>query len=91
MQPIQSHATNHRIAAINFQSVCAKKEELCCHIDAAKPDVIIDGETWLKPDISDSEIFPPGYHFYRKDRADWHGDVPLGISTSLNSTKIEIE
>ena len=28
MQPIQSHATNLRIVAINFQSVCAKKEEL---------------------------------------------------------------
>ena len=91
MQPIQSQVSNLRIVAINFQSVCAKKEEFWCLIDAAKPDVIIGSETWLKPDISDSEIFPPGYHVYRKDRADGYGDVLLGISTSLNSNKIEIE
>ena len=91
MQPIQSQVSNLRIVAINFQSVCAKKEEFWCLIDAAKPDVIIGSETWLKPDISDSEIFPPGYHVYRKDRADGYGGVLLGISTSLNSNKIEIE
>ena len=91
MQPIQFQATNLRIVAINFQSVCAKKEEFWCLIDAAKPDVIIGSETWLKPDISDSEIFPPGYHVYRKDRADGYGGVLLGISTNLNSNKIEIE
>ena len=85
MQPIQSQVTNLRIVAINFQSVFAKKEEFWCLIDAAKPDVIIGSETWLKPDISDSEIFPPGYHVYRKDRADGYGGVLLGISTSPNS------
>ena len=76
---------------INFQSVCAKKDELWCLIDAAKLDVIIDSETWLMSYISDSEIFPPGYHVYGKDRADGYGGVPLGISTSLSSNKIEIE
>ena len=91
MQPIQSKATNHRIVAINFKSVCAKKKEFLCLIDAAKPDVIIGSETWIRPDISDCEIFPPGYHVYRKDRADGQGGVLLRISTSLNSNKIEIE
>ena len=91
MQPIQSHSTNPRIMEINFQSVCAKKEQLWCLIDAPKLDVIIDSETWLMSYISDSEIFPPGYHVYGKDRADWYGGVPLGISTSLSSNKIEIE
>ena len=90
MQPIQSQATNLRIVAINFQSACAKKEEFWCLIDAAKPDVIIGSETWHMPDISDSEIFPPGYHVYRRDRGDGHGGEPLGISTSLSSNKIYI-
>ena len=48
-------------------------------------------ETWLWPDISYSEIFSPGYHVYRKDRADGYGGVLLGISTSLSSNKIETE
>ena len=91
MQPIQSKATKLGIVAINFQSVCAKKKEIWCLIDAAKPDVVIGSETWIRPDISDSEIFPPGYHVYRINRADGQGFVLLGISTNLNSNKIEIE
>ena len=91
MQPIQSLATNLRIVAINFQSACAKKEELWCLIDAARSDVIVGSETWLKPDISDSEIFPPGYHVYRKDRADGYGGVLLGISTSLAAIKLKLK
>ena len=91
MLPIQSQAINLKIVAINSQSACAKKEEFWCLIDSAKPDVIIGSERWNKPDIRDSEIFPPGYHVYRKDRADWYGGVLMGISTSLSSNKIEIE
>ena len=45
IQPIQSHATNLRSIAINFQSVCTKKEELWWFIDVAKPDIIIGSET----------------------------------------------
>ena len=92
---IYEYATNpvpsHQIVAINFQSVCAKKEEFWWLIDAAKPDVIIGSETWLKPDISDSEIFPPGYHVCIKDRVDGYGGVLSGISTNLSSNKIETE
>ena len=55
------------------------------------PDVIICSETWHKSDISDSEIFPAGYHVYREDRADGHGGVLFGISISPDSNKIEIE
>ena len=90
MQPIKSHATNLGIIAINFHSVCSKKEEFWSLIDAAKPDVTIGSETLLKTDISDSEIFPPGYHVYKKDRAGY-GGVLMGISTSHISNKIEIE
>ena len=55
------------------------------------PDVIIGCQTWLKPDISDSEIFPPGYHVYSKDRADGYVGVFLSISTCLSSNQIETE
>ena len=91
MQPIQSQATNLRIVAINFQSVCAKKEELCCLIDAAMPHVIIGSETWLRPDISDSETFPPGYHVNRKDRADGYGVVPWAYLPALTAIKLKFK
>ena len=71
--------------------VFTKKEEFWCLIDAAKPDVIIGSETWLKTDISYSEMFPSFYHVYIKDRADMYGGVFWGISTSLSSNQTEIE
>ena len=88
MQPIQSRTINLRIVAINSQIAFAKKEELWCLISSAKPDVIIGSETWNKPDNRDSEIFPPGYHVYRKDRADGYEGEPMGIYSSLGSNKI---
>ena len=35
------------------------KEEFWCLIDSANTDVIIGSEAWLRPDISDGEVFPP--------------------------------
>ena len=37
-------------------------------IDSEKPDVVIGTESWLSPDISDIEIFPPWYTPFRADR-----------------------
>ena len=56
------HSNKDRIITINFQSMCAKKEEFWCIIDAAKPDDTIGREVWLKPDISVCEIFKHSYH-----------------------------
>ena len=53
---------------VNFQSVVNKVADLHCLIDTERPDVIIGTESWLSPDIRDSEIFPLGYTPYRADR-----------------------
>jgi len=34
------------------------------------PNIIVGSESWLKPDILSSEVFPGGYNVYRKDRPD---------------------
>ena len=45
--------------------------ELNAYINSHNPDVIILNETWLKPSILDSEIFPPGkYEIHRLDRSE---------------------
>ena len=45
--------------------------ELNANINIHNPDVIILNETWLKPSILDSEVFPPDkYEIHRLDRSE---------------------
>ncbi|XP_072051686.1 uncharacterized protein [Amphiura filiformis] len=83
--------SNLRTLTINFQSLYGKKEEFWSLVDATKPDIIYSCETWLKPDMSKGEIFPPGYNLYRKDRKDGWGGVLLGVHSSLISQQLQIE
>ena len=82
---------NLRYLEINFQSIYSKRAEFWSLVDAVKPDVIFGCETWLKPNISKGEIFPPDYDLYRRDRKDGWGGVLLGIHSSLNSHQIDIQ
>ena len=63
-QPTRSTAANLRTLTTNFQSLYGKKEVFWSLVDAVKPDVIFGSETWLKPDMGQSEIFPPGFNVY---------------------------
>ena len=38
-------------------------------VETEKPDIIVGTESWLHRDISDSEVFPPGYTPFRADRS----------------------
>ena len=54
---------------VNCQSATAKN--LLSHhmIESVKPDVIVRTESWLKPDIASSEVFPlEDYQLICKDR-----------------------
>ena len=37
-------------------------------VDNVKRDIIVGTESWLPPDIMNSEIFPSNYTVYRRDR-----------------------
>ena len=45
-----------------------KVQELHCLLDIENPDVVVGTESWLDPDIDNSEIFPRGYSVCRADR-----------------------
>ena len=64
-------ALNHplRILVMNFQSIKNKKTELYTIIDSAKPDIILANESWLTPDIKNSESVPDSFNAVQKDRA----------------------
>jgi len=61
--------TNVKNLKVNFQSVVNKVSLLLEGINKHNPDEIILGsETWLTASTSSSEIFPPNYNAFRKDR-----------------------
>ena len=83
-------ALNHllRILVMNCQSIKNKKTELHTIIDSAKPDIILGNESWLTPDIKNSEIFPESFDAVRKDRAsDAHGGVFIVFKRDLLCTE----
>ena len=90
-----SHVTdtrnnNIKLLTINFQSVRGKREALWELINREKPDMLNGCETWLKPTINNSEILPPDYETYRKDRTDGYGGVLIAIKKSFISSEIAI-
>lgn len=75
----QKHKRNGRkdvplkVAVINCRSIVNKRAEIANLIDSTHVDVIVGTESWLTPEIQDSEVCPPGYNMFRKDRAQGRG------------------
>ena len=59
-------------------------------LERDNPDIVVGTETWLKPDVSNAEIFPSSYTIYRKDRADSYGGVILAVKTDFVSEMITL-
>ena len=75
---------------INCRSVRNKTCELSIMIESTNADVVMGTESWLTPDIKDSEIFPKGYSVYRKDRIGQKGgEVFILVRDSLISSKVK--
>ena len=68
---------------INFQSIKNKTADLEYLINKEEPDIIAGSETWLNPDIYNTEILSNNYEIFRKDRSDSHGGVLLAIKSNL--------
>ena len=69
---------------MNCQSIKNKKADFHTIIDSAKPDIILGNESWLTPDIKNSEIFPGSFDAVWKDRAnDAHGGVFITFKRDL--------
>ena len=59
---------NLKCLVANCRSVKNKIADIAVLINEHKPDIVFRNESWLKPDIKNSEIFPDSYKIYRKDR-----------------------
>ncbi len=84
--------TRLKVLVINFQSIQNKVAQLDALIHEHKPDIIQGTETWLSSNVSTSEIFPPGYNIFRKDRGPVNGGgVILAVKNDLICTEITID
>ena len=74
MEGVSSHSSNFqsnsnlKILYFNARSLLPKFDELSLLTDSHRPDVICITESWLCPDILDSEISISGYQTMRLDR-----------------------
>jgi len=59
-----------KIAHINVRDMLSKnkRDDLICLLEEHKFDVLVVSETWLFPEVEDSEVRFPGYQLFRKDR-----------------------
>ena len=75
---------------INCLSVVSKKEHLHALIDRVNPDIVVGTESCLKPDVLDSEIFPPNFNVFRKYRiSSTRGGVFTAVSDELLLQRLE--
>ena len=65
-----------RLLNVNFRSVVNTIDQFHAMVDSVKPNIIVGTESWLRPDIMNSEIFPSNYTVYRRDK-DTSGAVYL--------------
>ena len=77
-----------KIVVMNCQSVFNKSTELKVLLSSTMPDIVIGTESWLSPDINSTEVFPPNYNVYRKDRNRHGGGVFILVSNVLISTPL---
>ena len=75
--------SNLRILNINCQSIQSKRAELQTALQYIQPDLVFGTESWLSSDIATSEIFPPEYNVFRKDRNQFGGGVFILTHKSL--------
>ena len=73
---------------LNCQSLVSKKESYQNIINTHSPDVIFGMESWLKPGIKNSEVFPSDYIIYRHDQADGYGGVFVACHDTLLTHEI---
>ena len=57
-------------------------------VESSNPDIICRTEMWLTSSILNSDVFPPGYTIYRKDRKGGYCGVVLAIKDNLTSQEI---
>lgn len=84
-----TRAPNLVIVHANIRSLVGKFSKFKDFIIENAPDIMLLSETWLKPEISTSQINVPKYNLIRKDRIGHAGGVAIYIKSHFNYCIIE--
>ena len=60
-------------------------------MDTYNPDVVIGTESWLKEDISNTEVFRTDFTTLRRDRSTCGGGVFICIKNIIASTELWVD
>lgn len=75
---------------VNARSLANKVEEVEHILLLHSPDIMVITETWLHPNIDNSELCPPGYNIVRKDRASRGGGIAIFFKQSYQLTPVSM-
>lgn len=75
----------HDLRLINFnaRSLTNKTTDLEYLLASYDPHIANISETWLRPEIKDNEIIPPGYKIFRNDRESRGGGVAIIVKENI--------
>jgi len=80
------------LAYQNVRGLNIKLPKLYVDSSAFTRDILSFTETWLKPEISDSEVLSNKFNAYRSDRSSLRGvGVLIAVTTSLTSERIHFD
>ena len=77
-----------KVLTVNIDGIRTKKHDVAYLISEHDPDVFIGNETKLCKSVQSQEVFPDGYHIYRKDRKSGGGGVLIAVKDSLASDEL---
>ncbi len=80
-----------RLLNVNFNGISGKVPQLHDMIDSLDPDVIIGTESKLSQHHLDSEIFPPNFIPWRKDRNADGGGIFIAVNSRVRSDIVDFD
>ena len=74
-----------RLLILNLQGIMSKTQSFANKLKEFNPHIVLATETWLTPDVGDSEFLPPScnYTAYRKDRQSKGGGVLILVRNDM--------
>ena len=83
---------NSKVIILNCQSLFPKKDIFSYFTSDYNPKFIIGSESWLTDSILNSEVFPPNYTVFRRDRPSGHGGgVFLACKQKIDCKQIDFD
>lgn len=87
---VNKQPRQRKVINVNARSLADKVEDFERILLVHSPDIMVVTETWLHPNIANSELCPLGYSVVRKDRAFRGGGLAIFHKTSSQCTPVSI-